>query len=61
MPENPYVVDALLRLIQESGITHADMARAEDGHWFQVAALAEVTTPGPEIRAAVLARLKEAA
>lgn len=59
MSENPYIVDALLKVIRESGITHQDMARADDGHWFQVAALAEVNTPSVETRAMVLARLKE--
>jgi hypothetical protein len=68
MPENPYAVaarlkkaDALLKVIRDAGITPADMGAANDGHWLQLASLAEVNIPGAKPRAAVLARLKEAA
>jgi hypothetical protein len=46
MPENPYAVDALLKTILDAGITFEDMQAADDGHWAQISALAEVNIPG---------------
>jgi hypothetical protein len=68
MLENPYAVaarlkkaDALLDVIRRAGITFEEMETANDGHWLQISALAEVNIPSAETRATVMTRLKEAA
>jgi hypothetical protein len=57
MPEN--AMDALLKTILDAGITFEDMDAANEGHWLQISALAEVNIPSAKTRSAVLARLYE--